>query len=432
MTQTLGEAKLLTEPEPSELGHPTALLIATDGAPQSDAAIGLADLLAPRTRGMVHVLSVVNHPPTPWGSVDRSTVISYEHGLQLEARSKARAQLDRLGKKHWSVEVRSGDPASTIAEIAKQSHARLVVVGLGGHGIAARLFGNETALRLMRISKVPVLAVDTGLKALPSRIMVAMDFTETSIEAARLALDLAAPGAAVTLVHVVPWERKEYIPEHWFKEHEASIAAQLTRVTGWLDQDRKRRIHQKVLYGRPGPSLLACAEELDADLIVAGTHGRGFLGRMLGGETISKLVRGARRSVLVLPAAAAEFQRLDNPEQKQESHGQHPDWARKLDYFSRRNTGRRGRLEVDDAALGAQVEMTGYRFLGAVYDSPSRRAQLMFGNTGGDGPHLVRGISNVKSVDILSDPADDKDAALRIGSDDGQTLLILQGAKQEY
>ncbi len=430
MSNSLAEPTLNAEPERPVHRRPTALLIATDGTPQSDAAIALARLLSPGNQREVKVLTVVDHAPIPWGTVDRSLVMDYERGLHQEAQSKAKAQLDRLGDKNWSVEVRSGDPATTIAALAKESRARIVLVGLGGHGAAARFFGNETALRLIRVSHVPVLAVDSKLRALPKRIMVAMDFRESSIEAARLALEIAAPGATVTLVHVVPWERKDYIPEPWFREHEANVGAQLTRVTGWLDQGSKCRIHQKVLYGKPGPALLACAEELDADLIVAGTHGRGILGRMLGGETVAKLVRGARRSVLVLPAAAA-FQKFDQPEPESERREEHVDWAQKLDDFSRRNAGRRGRLEVDDPALGAQVEMTGYRFLGAVYDSPSKRAQLMFGTMGRDGPHLVRGISNIKSVEILSGGRDDRDEALSIVSDDGQTLLVLESERKE-
>ncbi len=402
--------------------HPAALLIATDGTPQSDAAIALARLLLLGEKREVKVLTVVDHAPIPWGPVDRSLVNAYELGLHGEAEAKATAQLDRLGDKNWSIEVRFGNPANTIAALAKESRARIVVVGLGGHGPAARLFGNETALRLMRVSQAPVLAVDSKLQGLPRRIMVAMDFTEASIEAARLALEIAAPGATVTLVHVVPWDRKEYIPEHWFKEHEANIGAQLTRVTGWLNQDRKHRIHQKVLYGKPGPSLLACAEELDSDLIVAGTHGRGILGRILGGETVAKLVRGARRSVLVLPAAAA-FQGFDQPKRESEPRQEHGDWSKTLDDFSRRNAGRRGSLEVNDPALGAQVEMTGYRFLGSVYDPPTKRALLIFGSTGRDGPHLVRGISNIRSVEVLSE-TDGTDRALSISSDDGQTLLV--------
>lgn len=411
------------------LQRPTALLIATDGTPQSDAAIAFAQLLPLGDKREVKVLTVVDHAPIPWGTVDRSLVTDYERGLQKEAEAKARAQRDRLGDRQWSVEVRSGDPATTIAALAKESRSRMVVVGLGGHGAAARLFGNETALRLMRISQVAVLAVDSKLKALPKRILVALDFRESSIEAARLALEIAAPGASVTMVHVVPWDRKEYVPEAWFRDHEANVGAQLTRVTGWLNHGTKFRIHQKVLYGKPGPSLLAYAEEFDADLISAGTHGRGILGRILGGETIAKLVRGARCSVLVLPAAAA-FQGFDQPEPERESRDEHTDWSQALDDFSRRNAGRRGRLEVDDPAVGAQVEMTGYRFLGAVYDAPSRRAQLMFGNGGLDGPHLVRGISSVKWVEILSGK-DGSDTVLSIASDDGQTLLLLEDDDRE-
>jgi nucleotide-binding universal stress UspA family protein len=429
MSNAVAEPTLNAEPERPVHRRPTALLIATDGTPQSDAAIALARLLPPGNQRHVKVLTVVDHAPIPWGAVDRSLVMDYERGLHQEAQSKAKAQLDRLGDKGWPVEVRSGDPATTIAALAKESHTRLVLVGLGGHGPAARFFGNETALRLIRVSQVPVLAVDSKLRDLPRRVMVAMDFSESSIEAARLALEIAAPNATVTLVHVVPWDRKEYIPEHWFREHEAHVGAQLTRVTGWLDQGSKRRIHQKVLYGKPGPSLLACAEELDADLIVAGTHGRGILGRMLGGETVAKLVRGARRSLLVLPAAAA-FKRFAEPESEGEPHGEHADWADKLDDFSRRNVGRRGRLEVDDPAVGAQVEMTGYRFLGASYDSPSKRAQLMFGSTERDGPHLVRGISNIKWVEILSNEHD-RDTVLSIASDDSQTLLVLETDNKE-
>jgi nucleotide-binding universal stress UspA family protein len=305
LTNAAAEGSLKARVEEPLLRTATALLIATDGTQQSDAAIVLAHLLPLGDQDEVKVVTVVDSAPIPWGSVDRSVINDYKRGLSQEARSKTQAQLDRLGDKQWSFEVRSGNPATTIAELARESNSRIVVVGLGGHGPAARLFGNETALRLMRISRVPVLAVDSKLKALPKRILVAMDFSEASIEAARLALEIAASHAIVTLVHVVPWERKDYIPEQWFRSHEAHVGAHLSRVTGWLDQGRNFRIHQKVLYGKPAPSLLACAEELDADLIVAGTHSRGLIGRVLGGETLSKLVRGARRSMLVLPATAA-------------------------------------------------------------------------------------------------------------------------------
>jgi nucleotide-binding universal stress UspA family protein len=305
MIDTVLEHSLRVQAKDTPSKTSTALLIATDGTPQSDAAIALGRVLPLGDQREIKVLTVVDNAPIPWGSVDRSVITDYKRGLRREARARVMAQVERLGDSDWSVEIRSGNPASTIAALAKESRSRIVVVGLGGHGPVARWFGNETALRLMRISQVPVLAVDSKLAALPHRILVAMDFSEASIAAARLALDIAAPHAIVMLVHVVPWERKEYVPEQWFRDHEAHVGSQLARVTGWLDQRCNYRMHQRILYGNPAPSLLACAEELDADLIVAGTHSRGFIGRVLGGETLSKLVRGTRCSMLVLPAAAA-------------------------------------------------------------------------------------------------------------------------------
>lgn len=301
MTGAVTGTSLKTAPEERPIKRDTSFLIATDGTAQSDAAIELAYLLSLRDQSEVRVLTVVGRTPIPWGPVDRSVVLEYERGRLLEAQQKAQAQVERLGSGKWTVEVRSGDPTTTIANLAKGTGVRLLVVGLGGHGPSARFFGNETALRLMRVSEVPVLAVDTRMRALPSRIVVAMDFSDASIKAAQLAIEIAAPGATLTLVHVVPWERSEYVPEQWFRDHETYIAGQLKRVTGWLNNADRCRIHQRILYGKPGPKILACAEELDANLIVAGTHGRGFVGRMLGGETVAKLVRGARRSVLVLP-----------------------------------------------------------------------------------------------------------------------------------
>ncbi len=297
------------EPPAATPARSAALLIATDGTSQSDAAVAFAYLLSLKDECDVIALTVVDRAPIPWGAVDESVVREYERGQLQAAQRKATAQIERLGNRKWKVEVRSGDPATTIAAVARESGARLLVVGLGGHGPAARFFGNETALRLMRVSETPVLAV-SKMRALPKSIAVAMDFSEASIEAARLAIDIAAPGAIVTLIHVGPWERNEYVPEQWFRDHEAYVAGQLKRVAGWLDHPDRCRIHQRIVYGKPGPSILACAEALDSDLIVAGTHGRSFLGRVLGGETLAKLVRGAHRSLLVLPHAAA-FQRLE-------------------------------------------------------------------------------------------------------------------------
>jgi nucleotide-binding universal stress UspA family protein len=403
----------------------TPIVVATDGTSQSDQAIAIARVLAARDGSEIKVVTIVDHLPMPWGGVDRHVVAEYEKSLQAEAIGKVTRQIASFGLESWPVSVQTGDPATRITALAKDFDARLVLVGLGGHGAAARFFGSETALRLVRVSRTPVLAVAPQLRDLPRRIVVAMDFSEASIEAARLALEIAAKDAIVSLVHVVPWERKEYIPEGWFHAHEERVGGELTRVTRWLDESRKFHTSPRILYGKPASALLAYAEEFGADLIVAGSHSRGLVGRLLAGQTIAKLIRGARCSVLVLPAAAA-FRIFETPASSDTPSARAKDWGDRLDEFSRRNQTRRGRLEIDSLDGGAQVEMSGYRFLGAFYESRNERAMLMFGDTSSEGPHLVRSVSHVKSVDVLRGTGpNEADVALAIKHDGGQTLLVL-------
>lgn len=401
-----------------------ALLIATDGLTQSDAALTFAKSLPPGLRSSVLVLSVVSDAPIPWGNVDRGLIVDYQRELYADAMRRAVSQVARVGRSDWKVEVRYGSAGETIAAAAKECGARLVLLGLGDHSTSARLFGNETALKAMRSSSVPVLAVAPSLKGAPKRVVVGMDFREASIEAARTALRFVAPDATMILAHVIPWERKEYVPEKWLNDYECHVTEQLIRVSGWLGGSGSH-IEHRILYGRAGHAIPALAEEVNADLIVAGTHPHSSFARVVFGETLSKIVRGANRSLFVLPASAA-FTNHDGAKAAAPRAASEPEWPAKLDQFTRRNAARFADLEVDDRDLGAQVEMHGYRFLGASYDPPTRRAQLMFGASDAGGPHLSKGIPNVKSIEVLAGTSESADAALSIVSDTGQTLVLFE------
>jgi nucleotide-binding universal stress UspA family protein len=58
--------------------------------------------------------------------------------------------------------------------------------------------------------------------------------------------------------------------------------------------------------GMPEQILLETAKEWNADLIVVGSHGRGFWGRMLLGSVTDALVHHAPCSVLVVRQTNAE------------------------------------------------------------------------------------------------------------------------------
>ncbi len=60
------------------------------------------------------------------------------------------------------------------------------------------------------------------------------------------------------------------------------------------------RIQTKVVNGRPKQAIIDEASEWKADLIVAGSHGRGFWGRAFLGSVSSAIVKHAPCSVLVI------------------------------------------------------------------------------------------------------------------------------------
>ena len=56
----------------------------------------------------------------------------------------------------------------------------------------------------------------------------------------------------------------------------------------------------KVLEGPVASSIVACAEELGAELIVVGTHGRTGLARLTLGSVAEHVIRNAGCSVLAV------------------------------------------------------------------------------------------------------------------------------------
>ena len=166
------------------------VIVATDGREQSDAAMMAGGILAGESDAL-RVVSVIK--PMPIVSPEAQLPISPDFEASRRAQAK-RAVLDQM-KRVWqdgegiALELHDGDPATTIARVAHDANAAMIVSGLGRHSVMDRLFGDETALRLIRVSAVPVLAVTSKFIQAPRRIVVAIDFSETSLRAARHAPD---------------------------------------------------------------------------------------------------------------------------------------------------------------------------------------------------------------------------------------------------
>lgn len=293
------------------------VIVATDGSQDSDGAVRVGLALSRRDNVPMTLLSVVE--PLPVYDADGITAFEVDRltSITRESREAAmRAQHDRThpGIHEWPYTIEVGERVRTILTSADREAASLVIVGLGAHGVTARIFRRETALRLIRAATVPVLAVPTYGWGVPHSALVALDFTRSSEDAARAALDLLGGEGTLYLAHVTP---RVPIPQGdsrmWEEVVASGIVPRLESVARRLDPPPGVQVEYVTLHGEPANELLAFADQFKIDLIAAGAHGRSALGRVMLGSVSSKLVRSAQCWVLVAPPVrehAEEIRRI--------------------------------------------------------------------------------------------------------------------------
>jgi nucleotide-binding universal stress UspA family protein len=402
------------------------VIIATDGHDQSNSAMLVGRLLAPDNEAL-RVVTVLKRMPAVNPEVQLPLSPDMEASRRAEQKRAVKHQAGRVwGDEAVDVELCEGDPATTIAQLARETNATMIVSGLGRHRVMDRLFGDETALRLIRVSNVPVLAVASGLTHAPNRVVVAVDFSETSLRAARLALDVASPNATVYLAHVGPRDSMLHEWNGWGLSYKDDAGDALQKMREQLHIPPGMVVQRVLLQGDPATELLAFATSVNADMIATGSHGHGFVARMLVGSVTTRILRCSTCSVLCVPHAAAMTRSRITVEPSVVTTIERPQWSAKLDEFTRRNVGRRGTLEVDDPDIGAQAQEHDYPLLGATYDQHDGRVELMFGELGDIGRHLTRSIGDVDEIDTLTNERG-QDIALRIAHGAGQTLLTFAG-----
>ena len=185
------------------------LVVATDGTVRSDAALRAARAIASRTNQKVYLLGVLAPLPVMGPEVELAVSSTMEADRRKGFLLQVLEQSERVGiTEPWPIKVTSGYPAATIARLARNVDASLIIMGLGGHGVIDRIFGDEMVLQVLRVGTVPVLAVADGFTALPKRALAAVDFSASSKRAFELGAPLVrgAAGSRLTVAHVISAE----------------------------------------------------------------------------------------------------------------------------------------------------------------------------------------------------------------------------------
>jgi nucleotide-binding universal stress UspA family protein len=404
------------------------ILVATS-AQDGAAALRAAELLAQSSDTRVTAMSVIEAEAGAPYDLQFGFLSPNHLAARLQIRrADVRRQMQSLsgGGAAWHTEFVLGPAPDAIAQEASRLRASLIIMDSGRRDRISRLLAGETTLRTIRRAQTPVLAVGSEFDALPQKAVAAIDFSPSSIAAARAALGLLADGATLYLVHVWSRSASDHPSERERDDaYERGLPRLFDRVEEVLAAPRGITLHRIILLGAPAEELLLLAATHGAQLIAAGRRGHGLFERLLVGSVTTALVRGATCSVLVTPEPEpAEADQLSRAVTGSFESKVPEEWAVQLDGFSRRNHGRRSVLEVDDPHIGTQTQAAGYVFFGATYDHNDRRVEIMLGDPEHETIHLTHTIRDVTSIAVRSDPGRE-DEALRVAHHTGRALLRL-------
>ncbi|HZK77391.1 MAG TPA: universal stress protein [Gemmatimonadaceae bacterium] len=283
---------------------PHGIVVAVDDSPESVEAFKMASEVA-RIRGWrLHVVSAISPFPSrgllPTLDEDKAAV----DVMRLDIRNAAITDMiAEVGKgTDCTQEVVIGRPARSIASAAESRGADLIVTGRKLHNPMERLIGGETSLQVMRVTSIPVLAVPTWSNGLKS-VVVATDFSESSVKAARVAAELMGGKGTIHLVYVdEPQDIIAGIPMRYEGRSPTDIVAWFRRTSALLTESCGLKVEPTVLTGKPAQAVLDFAERVGAGMIAAGSHGYSRIEKFLLGSVSTALVRHAACPVMVARA----------------------------------------------------------------------------------------------------------------------------------
>ena len=281
------------------------IVVGVDASPEAAGAAALASRIAAAARTSCHLVHAARDL---WGSLQPD-----EGGQELQravidaARIRVAAQLKDVVPRELvhTLSIRIGRTATVLGDAVTALGAELVVVGGKHHSTFGRWLGGSTSLSVVRTTHVPLL-VTVGSPLAIRRVLVAVDASEAArptLQAAeRVATTFGAELRSLSVVEPLP-VMPEVTPPYDTAGYYALAEQQLER-DAW-SHIRTPGVERLIRYGQPLEVIAREATDFRADLLVVGSHGRGWAERMLVGSVTERLLNQLPTSVLVVPTAIA-------------------------------------------------------------------------------------------------------------------------------
>lgn len=151
------------------------------------------------------------------------------------------------------------------------------------------------------------------------RILLPTDGSTGTAHVALQAIDLAEQyGATIHGLHVVDTDTTSILSD--IGSNDAVLERRGEQAVSAVEKMAEAHdvsVETAVIEGDPAESILAYADEIDADVIIAGTHGRSGVRRHLLGSVAERLVRHSECPVLTVQLPETDVT-VDEPGQAEE------------------------------------------------------------------------------------------------------------------
>jgi len=206
-----------------------------------------------------------------------------------------------------AADVVTGPLIAGILGHATAHRADLLVLGARGASFMRHLMLGSTAERLIRTSDRPLLVVKQPPHERYRRVLVAVDFSKSSVTALGLARAVA-PHADLVVFHAyeVPyedWMRTAEVPEDALQHYQQAARQRALQdmqaflASAGLAADEVPTV---VVKGDPTLCILEQEQELDCDLIVVGKQGESVPEELLLGSVTKHVLQQSQSDVLVV------------------------------------------------------------------------------------------------------------------------------------
>jgi nucleotide-binding universal stress UspA family protein len=281
-----------------------SIVVGVDESPETVAAAMAAAEWAKQLGAechLVHVTADVDHIPVVFpASFDLADL---NRRLTDTARETLTRALRTEIPQHLvdTLDVRTGNPALALPEAVRDYDGDLLVIGGKHHAAPMRWFGGSTAHHLLRTVDTPMLVTDPGYGVV-DQILVAADLSHAAGDVIECGAGLAdAFDAKLTLLHAI--EPVPYLADYpSLLDHDAYVQWSEERFKGLVARHCPTPHPKLVLReGDPVEIAMTLVRQTDADLLVLGSHGKGWVDRLLVGSTATGLLNRLPTSMLVLP-----------------------------------------------------------------------------------------------------------------------------------